>query len=99
KGRTDLGQSDFAHQQVERGEGNCEPEQLAWESRRIEWRKHIRVPVTMRLSGRMSIVGRIVTFDRMVEVFLGRRFRFLSVGLRYHLVGIPLNPVIRPKAE
>jgi hypothetical protein len=47
----------------------------------------------------MSIVGRILTFDRMVKVFLGRRFRFLSVGLRYHLVGIPLNPVIRPKAE
>lgn len=91
-GGADLWQGDFAHQNVERSEGNGEPEQLAGEGRRIKWRENVRVSVaTMCLGRGMGVGGRIVA--------LCRSYRFFCVGLRYHLVGIPLNPVIRPKAE
>jgi hypothetical protein len=63
----------------------------------------------MNFGGRMGIGRGVVTrgagnrlamggVNRSVEVLLGRRFRFLSEGLRYHLVEVPLNPVNRQKA-
>jgi len=56
----------------------------------------------MRVMGRIGVstvldmhcIGGASGFGAVVVC---REFRFLSVGLRYHLVEVPLNPIIRPR--